>query len=161
MLLRHLRVWLPTLMAVVVLLTGCADELTPEERVEVLIREAEAAAESRDTGDVMAFVAEDYSDARGLQREDLRNYLRALFLRYQSVHLLVKVSSIEVTGDRADVTLYVAMAGQPLSADNILMLRADAHRLDLGLVQQNEDWRVDRASWRRARREDLIGGAAD
>ena len=148
-------------LAAAVQLAGCTAEPTPEERIRELIREAEAAAEARDTGDVMAFIAEDFHDERGLTREDLRNYLRALFLRYQSIHLLVKVSSIEVTDDRATAIVLVAMAGQPLLDDNLLMLRADAHRLDLGLRERDGDWQVETASWRRARREDLTGGTPE
>jgi hypothetical protein len=149
------------ILVIAVQLGGCAAEPTPEERIRELIREAEVAAEARDTGDVIAFVAEEFRTDQGLAREDLRNYLRALFLRYQSVHLLVKVSSIEVTDDRATAIVFVAMAGQPLSDDNLLMLRADAHRLELGLRERDGDWRVETASWRRARREDLMGGASE
>ena len=141
----------------VILLAGCGTAPSPEERIRALIAEAERAAESRDTGDVMALVAEGYTDAHGQGREELRRYLRALFLRYQSIHLLVRVSTIKVIDDRATATLFVAMAGQPLTEADLPLLRADAHRLDLHLVNQEGDWVVAHAAWRRASREDLLG----
>lgn len=142
------------------LLTGCADEPTPEARIRGLIAEAEQAAEARDTGDVMAFVASDYRDERGHTPEDLRNYLRGLFLRYQSVHLLVRVEAIRVQETEASSTLFVAMAGQPITEANAFMLRADVHRLDLAWQLRDGEWQVTGAAWRRAAREDLLGAAA-
>ena len=145
---------------VVAVLAGCGGEPTPEERIRALIAEAEIAAEARDTGDVMALVAESYQDVHGHSREDLRNFLRAMFLRYQSIHLLVRVSSIEVTDERARVTLFVAMAGQPLTEANLPLVRADGHRHDLDLITRDGEWRVEGAAWRQANRGDLLGPAA-
>jgi len=149
---------LAVLLAVpLLLLGGCGGEPTPEERIRALLAAAEQAAEARNTGDVMAFVAADYADARGNTRDDLRNYLRALFLRYQSVYLLVRVAAIDAGEGRAAITVFVAMAGQPLTEANAFMLRADVHRLDLVLAERAGEWRVTGADWRRAAREDLLG----
>ena len=142
------------------LLAGCAAEPTPEERIRGHIASAEQAAEARDTGDVMAFVAADYRGERGHTPEDLRNYLRGLFLRYQSVHLLVRVEAIRVQETEASSTLFVAMAGQPITEANAFMLRADVHRLDLAWQLRDGEWQVTGAAWRRAAREDLLGAAA-
>jgi len=46
-----------------------------------VIGSVENAAEARDTSDVLAFVADDYSDAQGLDRAQLQNFLRGIFCR--------------------------------------------------------------------------------
>ena len=158
---NHLQAGVKTpvifLFVVLVFLAGCG-EPSPEDRIRQMLADAEVAAEERNTGDVMAFVADDYRDAQGNGTEELRNFLRVTFLRYQSVHLLVRIDEIRVQDTGADVVLFVAMAGQPLPESNPLMLRADVHRLDLRLTEIDGDWRVSTAAWRRAERADLIGG---
>lgn len=124
-------------LALVLSLTlfGCGARSTDEEQVRALIDGAEAAAEARDASDVMAFVADDYSDAQGLDRAAVQNFLRGYFLANPRVELLVNVRELEFPVEGlAHATLGVAS----LPAGDRATLRVEFRK-------QGGTWRVARA----------------
>ena len=76
-------------------LSGCGARSSDEQQVRELIDGAEAAAEARDAGDVLAFVASDYSDSSGFDKTQLQNFLRGYFLVNPKIELLVSISELE------------------------------------------------------------------
>jgi hypothetical protein len=76
-------------------LAACGTKSTDEEKVRALIASVEAAAEARDTSDVLELVAPDYSDAEGLDKAQLQNFLRGYFLSHPKIELLVDIQSLE------------------------------------------------------------------
>ncbi len=84
--------------------------------------------------------------------------LAGYFVAHQSIHLLTQVNPIELTGEeRARVTLFVAVAGEPVdAASQLLSLRADLIRLELELVVEEGEWRVLSGAWRRAETRDFL-----
>jgi hypothetical protein len=57
------------------------------------------AAEARDASDVLDLVADDYEDAQGFDRAQLRNFLRGYFLAHPKIELLVNIESLEFPAD--------------------------------------------------------------
>ncbi len=79
------------------------------------------------------------------------------FLRNDAVHLLVRVHEVGFPeSGGATLRASVAMAGRPIPAlsdltpDALLDVRADLHRFDLRLEEEEGEWRVVHAAWRRA-----------
>lgn len=144
----------PTLIALALLFTllGCSKTQTPEERVRAMIAQAEQAAERKESGKLRALLSERYSDDEGRDRRGLDGILRVYLLRHEAIHVLTRIERIEFPQPgNADVALYVAMAGRPLSAASELAnFNADLYRLELRLVEEDGAWRVRRAAWRRA-----------
>ncbi len=121
----------------VTLICACGARSTDEEKVHELLARAEEAAEARDASDVLAFVADDYTDARGFDKNQLRDFLRGYFLMNPKIELIVDVDDLEFPADgmaQADVTVTSLASGG-----------ADRERLRVEFRRYDGDWRVARA----------------
>ncbi len=129
------------LLVLAALLAGCgAEPAPPEEALRAWLAQAEQAAEARDLDALLELVSDDYSDARGYDRDDVARRLRLLFLRQKSVGLLVDVDELSVFRDSAaEVLLTVAMAA---TNDALLGFSADAWRFEFELRREGGDWRL-------------------
>jgi hypothetical protein len=118
-------------------LVACGARSSDEEQVRELIVSAEESAEARDSSDVLDLVADDYSDAQGLDKAALGNFLRAYFLSHPKLELIVNVESVEFPADglaRAVVTVATVELANP-----------DVERLAVELRRHDGEWRVARA----------------
>jgi hypothetical protein len=130
----------PSLLILSVFLVACGARSTDEEKVRALIAAVETAAEARDSSDVLDFVADDYTDAHGLDKTQLGRFLRGWFLAHPKVELLVNVESLEFPADgiaQADVTVAQAVLGD-----------ANLERIRVELRRDGDEWRVVRADRR-------------
>jgi hypothetical protein len=118
-------------------LGSCAERSSDEEQVRELIAQVEAAAEARDTADVLAFVADDYEDSRGFDKSQLQNFLRGYFLANPKVELLVNVESLEFPAD--------GLAQAKLTVTRLSLSDPDHERLEVELRRGDRGWRVRRA----------------
>jgi len=140
----------PWLVSCLVLLLaglfGCGDPpAPPEQAVRAWLAEAEEEAERKDRTALMARIAASYTDARGYERADLDRMFRIMFLRQNSIVLLVDIDSIVIHQETAaDVVLRVGMAGSNNSA---LGFSADAYRFELELQLEDDDWLLTGARW--------------
>ncbi len=132
---------------------GCGGEApSPEDQVRARIAAAEEAAEAQEIKLLREMISDAYSDPYGRTKRDLEQMLAYYFFRNQAVHLLTRVSSVEIdeTGV-AQVLAYVAMAGVPIPAPDLLpSLRADLYRFEVQMRVEEEEWRVQHADWRPA-----------
>jgi hypothetical protein len=132
---------------------GCGQPDSPEQQVRAVVAAGESAAESRDLSALMDLVAEDYRDADGLGREELRSYLRGYLLGHPSISLVTRIESLEFPyRDMARLRLTVGMLGRGEGAGAALDAAADLHEIELELVLQGDEWRVRRAEHRSALR---------
>ena len=142
------------------LVLACASEPeSSEARILALLERAEVAAEERDVKALREMISERYADEQGRDKAALRALLAFHFLRNQSVHLLTRAGEIALpTPERAEVVVFVAMAGRPIPGPEALAgLRADLYRFDLVFEEAEEnEWRLVRAGWRRAVRDDFL-----
>jgi hypothetical protein len=149
-------VWL---LAISIALASCGPVTgSPEAQVRDVLRRARQAAEAKDLDTLADLIAEDYTDDQGNDRRALRRLLQLHFLRNASIHLLTHVRSLELPGPtRAEVAVFVAMAGRPIAGwSDVQRVRADLFRFDFGLREEGHgDWRLTRSAWRRARPSDL------
>lgn len=145
------------LLALGVMLQACSNGgESPEEAVRALIASAADAAERRSSADLVEMMHEDYRDQQGHDKNQAAGLLRAYFFQHKNIHLLTRIDEIEWLDDeRAVVRLHVAMAGSVISdIDALASLRARIYRFEVSLIRQGE-WRVQRASWKRANLLDL------
>ncbi len=142
-----------------VFVLSCAqDAETPEAQVRKLIKEAESAAENKHSGVLREFISERYRDSEGRDKRTIEGIIRYYFLRNQSIHLLTRTQAIRFPQPkRAEATVFVAMAGQPISSmQELPRIRADLHRFDIVFVTEDGAWKVVSAEWRRAVVEDFL-----
>lgn len=148
------------LMAViVVMLAACSGQPdNPERRIRDMIGAGEAAVEARSIMNAVEFVSSDYHDKHGRRKQEIKRLIAGYIMRNKSVHLLTRIQQLTLSEDktRADVVLYVGMAGVPLTdSDELARMRADLYRFDLTVILEDGDWRVASGSWRAARLADF------
>src|ERR1044072_1979021 len=84
-----------TVFAAVIFLCACGARTSDEQQVRELIAAVENSAEARDSSDVLAWVADDYTDAQGFDKSQLQDFLRGYFLSHPKVELLANVERSE------------------------------------------------------------------
>lgn len=162
-LIRFRTIHLRSLLAILVLLASaiaCSeDPRSPEEHVRALLDQAEQAAEAKEIKVIKEMISENYADAQGRGKEDLKRVLAYHFLRNQAMHLTSRVDSITLLpSGEVDGVLYVAMANTPISSmEELANLRAAMYRFDFRWVEEEKnDWKLIQSSWRRANNADFL-----
>jgi hypothetical protein len=137
------------------LIRGCGQ--TEEDRVRAVIDAIEEAIESKDVGGVMAYVADNYKDGEGLQKQQIRLLLMREVLqggkdgitiqRLGTTDVTLRGPSKNRTGASASFRAIVA-GGTSFGA-----LTSDSEVLDfeVDLRKQDGDWLVESHSRRRSR----------
>ncbi|MDO8704245.1 MAG: hypothetical protein Q7J84_04790 [Sulfuricaulis sp.] len=141
------------------LLVSCSPpENSPEAQVRTLLKRGETATEKKETGVLRQMISEKYVDSQGQDKRAIEAILRYYFMRHDSIHLLMRIQSIAFPQPgQAQAIVLVAMAGQPISdVQELERLRADLHRFEIILANENKEWKVIRAEWRRAEPADFL-----
>ncbi len=141
------------------LIVSCSSaENSPEAQVRAVLKQGEAAAGKKETGVLRRMVSDKYSDSQGQDKKTVEAILRYYFLRHESIYLLTRIQAITFPEPNvAQAIVMVAMAGQPISrAEEIDRLHADLHRFEITLANENKEWKVIRAEWRRAELGDFL-----
>jgi hypothetical protein len=133
-------------LACMVSLSACGEpEAGPEEQLRQWVSLAVEAAQTKSRGELIDLISPAYSDARGNERDDIENMLRAYFFRQSSITLLANVDEIRVIGESAaEIELTVGMAGKN---DGVFGFSADAYRFELELESKDGDWQLISARW--------------
>lgn len=144
---------------VTLVFSACSDDNdTPENQVRTFIQTATELAENRDALELKTLIAKDYSDDNGLNKASLVRLAAGYFLRNRNIHLLTRIHSIDFPiQNQAKVTIYVAMAGSPVSAiESLTNVRAQLYRFDLQLIHRKSEWLIRSAHWRQASLQEFI-----
>ena len=120
----------------------------------------ERGVQDEDLKAIGKLVSERYEDVEQHDRAAVLAALRMYFARYPNIHLLTRVTAIEIApsaGQPARAAVVVAMASFPMKkAEDTVRLHADVFRFDLTLVEEaSGQWTVTRAGWQAATAEDL------
>ena len=121
-------------------LVACSSATSDEQRVREIIASAEKAAESRDVGDVLDLVADDYADDQGNTRDTLRGFLRIFFAAHPKLELVTGLDRLEFPVDGL-ARARVAVRGLDLDRLNA----GESVALDVELRRTGDEWRVTRA----------------
>jgi hypothetical protein len=119
------------------LFAACGSKSSDEQQVRALIGSVEAAAESRDTSDVLKHVADDYADSDGLDKTRLQSFLRGYFLTHPGLELVVNVESVEFPVD--------GLAQAVIGVATVELANPDLQRLKVEFRRVDGEWRIARA----------------
>ncbi len=148
-----------TVLTALPLLACWPEPGSPEGQLRALFADAEKAAEAKNTAALKDLLSDHYADRRGHDKQAIVGLIKFYFFRHKSIHLLTQIGSPSFPKpSHAEVTLFVAMAGQPIPAGaELSRLRVDLHRFDFELLRKDEgEWKVTRAEWRRAQLADFL-----
>ncbi len=140
-------------------LTACGGEaVTPEERVRAWLQAAEAAAEKAQVTVLRDMISARYKDGKERNRRAMVKLLALYFRRHHSIHVLTRIDSIDFRKqDLAKVVLYAAMAASPIEgAQSLTNIKADLHRFELYLTEEDGEWKLLSAAWVPASTQDFI-----
>jgi hypothetical protein len=126
-----------TVLITVLALSACSPGTSDEQQVRDAIAGMETAAEARDASDVLAFVADDYDDAQGFDKSQLRNFLRGYFLAHPELELVVNISRLEFPAE--------GLAQAELSVTTVELNDPDHATFKVEFRRVDGDWRLGRA----------------
>jgi hypothetical protein len=118
-------------------LGACSSGSSDEQQVRELVAGMEAAAEARDASDVLAFVSDDYGDAQGFDKSQLRNFLHGYLLVHPKLEVLVNISRLEFPA--------AGLAQAELSVSTVELNDPDHASFKVEFRRVDGDWRLSRA----------------
>lgn len=117
----------------------------PEAELREWVQRGVAAVEAQQRRELVAMISPAYTDARGNDRDQIENRLRAYFFRMNSIELLTAIEEISIMGETAaEISMTVGMAG---GHDGVFGFSADAYRFLLELEKHDNDWLLIAARW--------------
>jgi hypothetical protein len=143
--------WTALLTSIIVTLAGCGDEETPEDRVRGYIDRVIESAEARNWRSFRDYVADDYKDEHGMNKEAVLAIVARYILANQRIYILERVASVRIENPRnAHAVVYAAMGGQPISgAQDLARIRADVYRFEIDLRAGDDGvFRARRSVWK-------------
>ncbi|HVN43166.1 MAG TPA: hypothetical protein VMT50_10310 [Steroidobacteraceae bacterium] len=130
------------------LLAACSPRPTPEVQVRAVLASGERAAEARNLSAVMALVSSRYEDAAGGSAVELGRYLRGYFMANPSLHLAIRVESIEFPyRDMARARVTLGTLGRDAARGAGLEVAAGLYDVRVDLQLERGEWKVTRAEW--------------
>ena len=140
----------PAAIALALCAAGCGTT-DPEAEIFERLAAAEEAAEARDTGFFADLIGVSYRDARGNGRDELLRAVRGYFLANQRIEVVSRVDEVVLEGaDAARAVVHAGLVGRRTGAALLAGVDADLYRFELELVNDDGEWRVIGAEWRRA-----------
>jgi hypothetical protein len=129
--------------------------------VRAFVSDVADSAEQRRWRDFRDYVADAYTDERGLDKNAVIGMVTRYILANQRIHVLTRVAEIRVddAGD-ASATVYAAMAGQPMAtAGDLARMRADVYRFEIRLAEgAGGALQVVRGDWQAVPAADFLLG---
>lgn len=143
----------PAVVALWLVLAACGGEQDgPENQVRALIDAMEQSVEAGSVRQAADFLHAQYTDPRHTSRRAAMRTLFGITQRHRDIHLFTVTKTIELTPqqDSATAVVFVAMTGVPVeSMDALISLKADLYRFELGLAQEDGEWRILSSRWER------------
>jgi hypothetical protein len=147
------RLWRAAGLALWLTLTACGEDPVPaEERVRALIGLMEDSVEAGSIRQAADLLHSRYTDPRHNGRAAAMRTLFGVTRRHRDIHLFTLVRSIELSPrqDAATAVVFVAMTGVAVdSLEALISLKADLYRFELGLVEEDGEWRILSSRWER------------
>ena len=129
---------------VALLLMGCgSDPVDDEARIRQRVDEMVKATESKELGDVMQPIAEEFLGNKQIRKANLKGLVLLHFRRHKNLHVFVNDLEVVLKDQKAEVTCNVVMAGR----NQTLPERARILQVTSNWEKRDDDWFVVSASW--------------
>ncbi len=138
---------LTTRLAVLALVavTGCGQK-DPQNALEQAAQDLQDAIAARQTGKAMERIHADFQGASGMDRQQARQMMAGLFLRYQNIGLLVVGRECRLDKgfyDRGHCSARVGVSG----AQGLIPERADLYQVETTWQLAGKDWQLREIRW--------------
>lgn len=139
----RIHILLAGLLAAVIL-AACSEPIPGETRIRQRIDAMSAATGNKDLSAVMAPVHDDFLGNERIRKANLKGLTIVHFQRHKNVHVFVNDIEVVLTGDTAEVTCNVVLAGR----SSMLPEEGRVLRVTSQWKKLDDDWFVVSASWR-------------
>lgn len=127
---------------------GC-DRDTEKEKIQKTLSAVQAAAESKDVGDVLDCLSKAYRDPQGNDYTGIRGLLLYYFFRHQSITIILSGLETEIRGAAADARFQAILSGRTASSGTILPDALGAYRFTVMFAKESGEWKITSAKWDR------------
>lgn len=124
---------------------GCSKQ-DPQNALEQAAQELQDAIAARQTGKAMERIHADFQGANGMDRQQTRQIMTGMFLRYQNIGLLVVGRECQLDKgfyDRGHCSARVGVSG----AQGLIPERADLYKVDTSWQLAGKEWQLREISW--------------
>jgi hypothetical protein len=128
------------------MLAGCSRS-DPERELRNTIERMARAIEQHEPGDFLDALADDFTrDSGAFGKQEARRLLAGVLLRNEKIVLSAVVTDLQLSGDRARVTLRVIATGA--RAGGLIPERGQTWEFDSAWRRVDGRWQVFNAEWR-------------
>jgi hypothetical protein len=134
--------WLLGLLAL--LLSACAEQAPPEQRLRATVQQMHETIKQRDPSALEDLMAKDFVGTNGLDRLGARRMAMALFLRYRNVGIKLGPLKVQMKPGHATVSFTAALTG---GAAGTFPDAAQIYDVQTGWREEDGEWRMTSAQW--------------
>ncbi len=127
------------------LLVSCSAPPDDEQYIHQSMQRIEVAAEAKSSKDILDYLAEDFLGNKALRKANIKGMLFLHFRRHKNVHVFLQGVSVAVTGDSAQVSCKVILAGRQ---DRVVPERAKVLEIKSRWQKRGDEWLIVEANWK-------------
>ena len=153
-----LQSFLLSLLFLTCFLISCTPSTTPEQIVDGFITVCEKSIEKGSGRELRNLIAEDYMDSSGRTKQALGAIASGYLLRNKAIYCYRLIDSVIINEDDSiSARVLTALAAQPITDVAILpQINSDIYWFDVTIAEQNDEWKLINASWKKAMLEDFF-----
>ena len=119
-----------------------------EKKIYKALDAGVAALEAGNVGDAMDYVAEDYADDAGMDKQSIRGMLAGYVLRGNRITIVRRDEKVSVEGDTATATLDTAIfQGDRSKLKGVMPERSGTYRFTITFSKRDGEWLITKAKY--------------
>lgn len=131
------------------MLAACGSAEPPEQQIQRVIEQIDAAVESHDSGKLAQLLSAEYQDASGMSRDEAVRHVSGYFDATHQLYVMPMIAQIEFPHrDEARVRMGVTMLREKMDAARHFERALASYEFKLALRQEGGQWKVSFAEWR-------------
>jgi hypothetical protein len=134
-----------TLFLVFGWLTACSEPPSDEIQLRQAVAIMEKAVEAKQSGPILDFLSADFQGNTAYRKANIRGMLLLHFRRNQHIHVYLRIASISIKDNQAQMQCQVILAGRD---EKVLPQRGRVLVIDADWEKRDGHWRVVKAHWK-------------
>ncbi len=133
-----------TFLLIYGVLAACSEPASDETRLRQAIADMEKAAEARQTGPILDYLAEDFLGNQVYRKVNIRAMLLLQFRQNRHVHVYLRITELTIKGAQAQLTCQVILVGR---GEKVIPERGRVLVIHSDWEKRDGEWRVVTAHW--------------
>lgn len=125
-------------------LAGCSEPPSDEIQLRQAVAAMEQAVEAKQSEPILDYLSKDFLGNTTYRKANIRGMLLLHFRRNQHIHVYLRIASLTIKDDKAQMQCQVILAGR---GEQVLPQRGRVLVIDSDWEKRDGDWRVMKARW--------------